>query len=225
MRVLFIALYAEGETDEHFLPALIRRAAVDILSSRATDLVEVPPPRAINSRLRADVAHAADRILGAARRSVNYDLLVVHADADDRTPDKALEQRFRPGQERVHEASKASQPVCHRLVPIIPVRNTEAWMLADPEALRRVIGAHIDSVLSRLRGDPKAVEGIADPKQDLEQLIRAAVGRRRRRKVSLRDLYEPLADEIGLDRLGRVPAYARFASDLTDALASMGLVG
>lgn len=70
----------------------------------------------------------ANRIWDAARRAEGYHGLIVHVDADYSTADRARRDRIDPGFELIRQSSER---VCDQLVPLIPVRMTEAWMLAD----------------------------------------------------------------------------------------------
>lgn len=98
-------------------------------------------------------------------------------------------------------------------------------MLADPEALRTVIGTNVQVPVLDLPMRAQQVESDPDPKQTLNQAIQNAYAHRprRRRRPELGVLYEPLARQIGLDRLSIVPAYRRFVKDMTKALIALHL--
>jgi hypothetical protein len=91
----------------------------------------------------------------------HVDVIFVHRDADG------------AGREaRVKEILEAAGAVdgCPRVIPVVPVRCTEAWLLSDEAAIRLVAGKpsathHIDMPNLAL------VEGIADPKSTLKDLI------------------------------------------------------
>lgn len=51
-----------------------------------------------------------------------FDIVVIHHDHDERSKVDSIRECF-PGE-------------AHRIVALVPVRETEAWMLADPEAFR-----------------------------------------------------------------------------------------
>src|SRR5207249_3578543 len=67
-----------------------------------------------------------EAILQAARNASSCDILIIHCDADAPTSERALRERFHPGYELVKQTAER---VCRSLVPIIPIRMTEAWML------------------------------------------------------------------------------------------------
>jgi len=217
-----MSLYAEGPTDERFLPVVIRRTAVVILGRRSSVPVEVPPPTIVERDQFAEVVGQEERVLCAARQAAEGHVLLVHADADDRSRSRAFAEKCAPGFERVADARLGGERVCAELVAVIPVRMTEAWMLADPEALADVLGGGLTPAQLELPDPPKRVESVHDPKATLHRLMREAQGRRRLRPIGV--LYEPVATRVNLDRLGRVPAYAQFVKDLTSALTRTGFL-
>ena len=224
MTDLVMAIYAEGRADETFLPIIVQRGAEQILAQRGRTVVDVLEPIVLNHSIDRAFPTRAERILEAARRAAGYHALVVHADADHPTRERALQERFMPGLERVCQAQQALERVCDKLVPMIPVQMTEAWMLADPEALRAVVGTRASVGDLGLPAHAREVESDPDPQRTLAEAVRNALAPRpRRRRIVTGDIFEPLARQINLERLGTVPAYQQFASDLTDTLIALHL--
>jgi hypothetical protein len=225
MTALVLALYAEGHADEGFLPVIIQRTAEQVLARRGRTVVDVLEPISLNHTIDRQFPTRVERMLEAARRASGYHALIVHADADYPTPDRALLERFSPGQTKVRQARQVQESVCEHLVPIIPVQMTEAWMLADPDALREVIGVNLTTDAIGAPMHPHQVESDPDPKQTLNAVIEKALTQRarRRRRIALRSIYEPLARQISLARLIGVPAYQQFVADLTQTLVALGL--
>jgi hypothetical protein len=109
---------------------------------------------------------------GIELAGANLDVIVVHRDADNAGADA-----------RTQEIVKAVTGVAAsaRVVPVVPVRMTEAWLLLDEAAIRRVAGN--PNGRAKL-GLPKLheVESVADPKHLLKQCLLTAAdctGRRR----------------------------------------------
>ena len=95
MNKLALALYSEGITDQHFLPDIIRRTSRQILDRCGQTSLNVQP---IDIIAFSKVGLKQDEcILQAARSAIDYHILIVHADADHRTNEKALRERFKPG--------------------------------------------------------------------------------------------------------------------------------
>lgn len=219
-----MALYTEGTTDERFLELIAQRTAESLLLESGVTTVDIYPVQ----RLRPPHnRNHAESILHVAHQSYGYHLLLLHADADDSTPQRAWKERIAPGIEQVHRAYANGENVCERCVPVIPVYMTEAWLLVDGEAFRRAVGTsrRLDEL-----GFPNraaAAETVADPKSLLEQAFQTSLEdrpRRRRRHRRIGELYEPLGRTIRLDQLGHLNAYNRFRNDLADALTELGIL-
>lgn len=220
MRQLILALYAEGRTDERFLPVIIQRAADQILRQYTIAPVEVLEPLSLEAGSEAD--DRAECILSVARQAHGYHALIIHADADAPANGDALQYRYEPGRQLV-EASE--DDVCGDLLPIIPIRMTEAWMMADFDAFQDVVGTGLSADDLGFPNRPHQVETIQDPKHELNiALSRIFSGRRRRRKAHLGQYYEPLARHVRLDELKRVPAFRQFTRDLIDALKNLQFI-
>ena len=220
MKQLVLALYAEGRTDERFLPVIIQRAADQILRQHALDLVDILEPLS----LKADSAVSSheERILSVAKQAAGFHALIVHADADAPTADNALQDRFEPGRRLVQESEN---DVCRDLLPIIPIRMTEAWMMADVEVFREVVGTDLTADQLGFPARSHQVEAVRDPKHKLAiALNQIFVRRRRRKKVHLGQYYEPLARRIRLNRLENVPAFRWFINDLTNVLEGLHFI-
>lgn len=116
------------------------------------------PPRAIAARVRAALEIAS---------SVN--LVVVHRDADSRDSGP-----------RLAEIEKALTPLKSEVpgIPVVPVQETEAWLLLDESEIRRVA----ENPRGRMDLDlPSDVEALADPKAFLKEALVKASGYRGRR--------------------------------------------
>ncbi|HEY1349858.1 MAG TPA: DUF4276 family protein [Ktedonobacteraceae bacterium] len=137
MSVLMLAFYGEGRSDREFLPPLIQRTSDAILAHYAQSVVEIWDIRIIEKK-RGDLGTC---ILQASKEVGECHALLVHSDADRLGYWEAREDRFTPGQTLVHNYSGWS---CQNLLPVIPVREKEAWMLADFEALSAVPSASLE---------------------------------------------------------------------------------
>src|ERR1700722_8552196 len=158
-------------------------------SSRFT-LDQVTPSvcRTIQSQERVQTAIAEDLTC--------FDLVFAHNDHNER---KKLD----------HLRKQLLVPADSRLIGLVPVRETEAWMLADLDALR-ARGGGVD--VSGLPTSPGGVEQLPDPKATLSK----ALGRR-----ASNDVFEFLGLNVSLARLAQVPAYQLFLQDLTTALKEL----
>lgn len=224
MSVLILALSAEGPTDERFLPIIVQRTAQALLlreGRTVTDVLQpfvLKPPHPPQGR--------AETILAIARQCTGYHALILHADADHDTPDRALRERIWPGRDLIISAHAKGEPVCDLPIPLVPVHMTEAWMLADGEALRMVLGTDLPSDLLGVPKRADELERDANPKQTLAGAITQALAARpqRRRRLDRADLDEPLARQIHLEHLSRLPSYRQFVADLRQALQHLHFI-
>jgi hypothetical protein len=117
------------------------------------------------------------------------DIVLIHHDHNERS--KVESVRARLGSE------------ADRLVGIVPVRETEAWMLADATALPM---ATAEASVRDLVRSPRDVEKVPDPKKALAE----AFGPRHRPEYD----FDRLGQRVSLAVLQQVPAYARWVGDL-----------
>jgi hypothetical protein len=215
MKRLELALYAEGPTDARFLPPIIQRTTEQLLRRyevKSADVVTVNIPKITGYNNRDQC------ILEAARKAANCNILIIHSDADHPTRERAIQERFRPGYELVR---RTQESLCKSLLPIIPVRMTEAWMLAaEHDLLREVIGTSLRPQELGLVNRARQVESDPNPKHTLRLIMQRAHSAHSRRHyiVNLDRLYLPLGRRISLDRLSNVPSYRQFVDDLTETL-------
>lgn len=222
MRVLVLGLLVEGSTDNDFLPPVIRRTTERILAQyNQSGMYEASVIVVqLTTNQKKD---RADSILHAAYEAYGYHALIVHSDADDLKPDKAMFERIEPGFKLVRETT---EKVCKELVAIIPVQAIEAWILADYESLLDEIGTDLNARELGIPESAKHVQKISKPKRRLEQAVLKAYASRTRRKreIDIRFLYQPIGEEINLNRLQQVPSYMKFVEDLTETLVNLNLI-
>ena len=116
--------------------------------------------------------------------------------------------------------------VCKALIPIIPIRSIEAWMLADANALHAVTESKARPEQLGLPATPPQVESVHKPKDALRQAIETARGSRRcgRRDMDTNELYAALAQQINLSLLEQVPSYKRFCEDVEQTLIQLNKI-
>ena len=131
-----------------------------------------------------------DRRIEIATELFPCDILFVHRDAEHFSIEKR-EAEIKEGWQ------KTSSKQSGKIIPVIPVRMTEAWLLIDSEAIKTAAGNR------NFRGDlvlPKVsqLENEPDPKALLFNLIRYASGLKGRRldKLSVHSARHILAERI-----------------------------
>ncbi|GAA4228564.1 hypothetical protein GCM10022254_18930 [Actinomadura meridiana] len=190
-RPLRPGLIAEGDSDCDFLLPVIDRQLNEILLANPSADCDVFPSR----RSVCVKKHGKQRFREAAARLARQcQLVFVHADHHE-----------------VHEAEEMAADIGqnpHHAVVLVPKRETEAWLLADAEAFRRVRGAEIGIL-------PDDVEKEQDPKALLKKVMGPAGVDRPA------DYFELLGQDISLDVLKTVPAYKRWYDRTADALKGL----
>jgi hypothetical protein len=194
MRFLTATLFCEGREDEAFLRILLERQLREIgAMGKGFGFEVLVPGGCMTATAFGD---ELDRAIVTA--SEMFDVVFVHNDHDQRQ--KCV---LRDGRLAGKLASNS------RTVNIIPIRETEAWALADPAALPS------GRQSAQLPTKSQHVEKIADPKAILKQVLG--------RKYSA-ELAELIALGVSLDRLAEVPAYQSFLQDLTTALKELNFL-
>jgi len=185
-------LFCEGREDGGFLEHVLGRQ----LTALGSDGPGFDMGNVFSQRCRTveEPRRVGESVLAAAR---DFDLVFIHHDSDERRKIEALRRRI-----------DGMLPADTRLVGVVPVREPEAWPLADPAAFPRGGG----NAVALLPVRPKDVESVQDPKQLLEKTL----GRQYDERVA-----DWIGERIDLDRLAQVPAYAYFLRDLMTALKEL----
>lgn len=220
MNLLVMGLYVEGPTDDRFLPVIIQRTAAQILLQYDRFEIEVLEP--IVLKKHPDISSRDESILQAARDANGFHTLIVHSDADGPTQDEAFRYRFEPGNRLVQACT---ENVCKDILPIIPVRMMEAWMLADIDQLREALGTKMSQQELGLHARVNKVESHHNPKAVIESIIRRTYPDKPQYWSRIKgQLYADLAPMIRLSRLNNVPAYQQFVRDLTSTLKAINII-
>lgn len=211
-RTVRFILICEGSSDkalvEHLQDLLIHCGAIEAIGAA------VDRPSIKSSRNRS-ISAIGEKVRALLSIDSEYDLLFVHRDSDGAD----YNTRHAEVEKAMVEAEAAPS-----WVPAIPVRETEAWLLLDETAIRRVAGNPNGRVPLNLP-TPARVENVLHPKEVLREALSAASGRqgnrlrkfnrnfRQHRRVLLEQL------PVGGD-LERVPAWRRLKRAVEDFLSS-----
>lgn len=215
MNVLSVGYTTEGSTDERFFRDVIRRTFVDVAidceSDISIDIIQHIPTGKENFVVE---------VLNSAREAQMRGVMVlcVHADADESTDATVRITKIAPAFEAV---SLRGERLCKNLIPIIPVQMTEAWMLADKELLKQVIRT---TKSDQELGLARRPETIADPKAAIKNALRLAqedAPRRRRNRITISDLYQPIGQQLSLEKLALLPSYLKFRDAVREAFVKL----
>lgn len=215
-----IALFAEGITDHRFLDELLRRVVESVLVA-AGHVVDIGPMQ----RLVPDpgVEGRAERIAtGAEAIQGAFHLLFIHADGGG-DPAGAHANNVAPGVELVRQRLGDDG---RRSIGVIPVREIEAWALADGNCVCETFGTTLTPSELGIPNSAGEIEQLLDPKATLASaLLRARPGRKSRRRPSPAAFLDQLGEKASMNELRELSAFAGTLVDLRQALAELGYVG
>ncbi len=200
-------LFAEGPTDYKILLPLLDRLLDQLAAQLFPGAYEVAPATGIDAP-RGTEGGRADKIAAAIHETWDEcTLFVIHADgAGD--PAEARTNCVDPGIAAAR-AARPERPVV--AAACVPVREIEAWMLADSEVFRSLCGS---GAKLELPSDP---EREMDPKRTLRRLLEQGGVRRAPER-----LYSFFGERVRLEALRSLPAFDAFRVELIKALGELG---
>lgn len=215
MRYLALGLFAEGTSDQQFLQRIIFRAVHQKAVEIYKGTVEVQDAFVRGEDFGSE-QRRAERVFRAFGKHLvegAIDLLFIHADGDT-DPERAHAERIAPCMARIDQEQLAR---AFAIVPVIPVRMTEAWALADATALQSVLGTTLaPSALGLSDHILRSLETLVEPKVLLKEIMqRSGAQRGRRREPSIP---RGLADRIDLASLRKLNSYSQFEENIEQGL-------
>lgn len=211
---IYFALVGEGSTEEGLISVLqqlcLRHGASEVIG-RCPKVSKVPR---ITKKQGGASTPLGEKVRRALKLEPRTNLLFVHRDADSPTADR-----------RYQEIQKAVQGVTLPYVAVVPIQETEAWLLLDEAAIRQVAGRSSGRVPLNLPSLHQ-VEATAKPKERLQEALAAASqlsGQRLKQfrsnfSVQRRLLLGNLDVEGSIQHL---PAWQRLNADLQAAIDSL----
>lgn len=212
---IIIGLITEGPTDIRFLESIVRRTFEDIAFECTQDIDIF-----VHTLRTPKTGSFVDYTINASNDGIeSYGImtLAVHTDADRDTYEERINNKIIPAQNALNELNN---DYCKLLTPIIPVRMIEAWMLADKELLKTEIGTTKSDSDLGINRDP---ETIANPKHTIEEAIRMATDYlpKRRRKLSISELYAIIGDTISIQELKKLDSYRKFQDSVRNTYRAL----
>lgn len=201
-RAVRFVFVGEGSTDAGLIPHLERlciAAGAKEASGVAPDYERLPR-----------VGHSVvSKLAAAIALEPTADLFFVHRDADS----PASRARYA----EIAEAAAKCQPD-QPVVAVVPVQETETWLLVDETAIRRAVGNASGRVALALP-TPGRAESLSEPKERLHQALIDASEQTGRRlqslKSSLPTITRMLLRELSLDGPHTmIPSWSRLRQDV-----------
>jgi Domain of unknown function (DUF4276) len=218
MRWLGTALYAEGSSDASFLQPLLQRACTQMCLTEGAEPVEVSDVINLQDSRSSRGQPREQRIAAAARQARGaWSILFIHADADGNDEQRALTERVEPARTLLHAEWGAQS------VAVVPLRMTEAWVLADSQAVRSAFGTTMSAQkLGLAEADAHGADRLTNPKVTLEAALRASRGKRR--ATSVGPYLGLIGQTCSFNHLQRLAAYRRMEEELRAALRTLRFV-
>lgn len=213
---LAYALFCEGSSDFAYLEVLIPR----LIDSIVGDLGICPVDRPDTPTLRLGQSSRAVEAVAmeACRARDAIHLAFIHADTGGRNQEGAVDARSAAYCTKMHEICEFPQPRC---VLLRPRHETEAWVLADPNAVLEALGHRGPAADLGLPGNPREAEHHQDPKSCLDAALHRATNNRRRQA---RTLLPAIAQRQSIAELRQSASFGDFESRLKTALRDLGIL-
>jgi hypothetical protein len=202
---LCAGLYAEGRTDYWLLLPLLDRLIPELAAALLPEVPIISPSVGIDAP-RPTPRRREDRIAAAVREWhwSPCNLIIIHADgAGD--PDRAVRESVEPGL----LLARAARPGL-AAAACVPVREIEAWLLADALPFRKLLSR---AAPLPLPGDPEAV---LDPKRAFRDVLAESGAA----PLDGSELYAFFGANIDPLALRRLAAYRRFEEQLSEAIVN-----
>ena len=122
-----------------------------------------------------------------------------------------------PGLEAVKNSTLET---CRNIVPIVPIVESESWMLADKELFKEEIGSQKPNAELGIEGNP---ELIGNPKNTIEHAIQITVEGlpKKRYKPKISELYQPIGQKVRLSELSKLSSYQKFEQSARESLKKL----
>ena len=213
--IIICGYTTEGTTDIRFLQNIIRKTFEEI-AFECDGVIEVYDPIFIGFPKPGGFIDASTKIAAKAFEDGMH-TICIHVDADHHDESKVIENKITPAVEHISTLTN----VCKNIISVIPVHMTEGWMLADKELFKDEIGTSLSDEALNINRDPEA---ISDPKALIKEALRIAQESlpRRRRKIVISDLYQPLGQKLSITALEELESFRNFKESVRGAFRKLG---
>lgn len=222
MKQIFAGLFTEGTTDERFFLPIIEKMFIQMALEECKGQfdIELIPINIDKTGLSfvEQVIHVSKK----GTETYGMMMLCVHTDADSENAKSVYQNKISPLMKEL--ANYDDSHYCKIVVAIVPIYETEAWMLADKELLKSEIGTDISDVKLGIDGKP---ETITNPKEVIEGAIRISrqnLTQKRRTHLRIADLYLPLGQQMDLDKIAVLSSYQEVKNNIRNAFKMLNLL-
>ena len=213
---LAYALFCEGPSDFAYFEVLIPRLIDAIVSDLG--ILPVDRPDTPTLRLGQPDRTVESVAMEACRAKDAIHLAFIHADTGGRNQEGAVDARSAAYCRKMHDICGFRQPRC---VLLRPRHETEAWVLADPNAVLEALGYRGSAADLGLPDNPGEAERYQDPESCLDSALRRVTNNPRRQ---VHTLLPAIAQRQSISELRRSASFSDFESRLETALQDLGIL-
>jgi len=209
-----LSFIGEGTTDDRFIPNISERLIKQLLieQNREATIIEW-------KSIYKTGENFVEIMLNAAIEAKSSTTLIVHCDADNTTAHNVIQTKIQPG---IDAIANYKDECCRSITVVIPISETEAWMLVDKDLLKEEMNTALSNHDLGLTYQLNKIEKIAKPKRKIEDAIdfhHQSLSRKRRKSaVTIGELYEPISQQIELEKLEVLESFKSFKENLINAL-------
>jgi len=221
MGQIFTGLMAEGTTDTRFLIPIIEKTVKDLVYKEYKGDFELSIQEI---RLKDTTSKYIVKVADAAKyaeENFGADFIFVHLDADNKDAKEVYQNKINPAKQFLKDKAIGTS-ACSHIVPIVPITETESWMLADKALFKSQLGTSLSDAELKISRD---VEQMADPKKVAQDAIKIAFShktKKRRRELNISELYQPIGSRIDLSKLEPLTSYQDFKQNIRNVFEELG---
>jgi hypothetical protein len=220
MSQIFIGLMAEGKTDYRFLEPIVEKVLIEIVFECQGQIdIDV---RVIDFDKGNNFT---DSVLNASQKGhqeYGITMLIIHTDADDISSDNAYKFKIDPALSLLKKQPEETH--CKNVAALVPIQETEAWMLADKSILIKQIGTRKNQVELKINGHP---EKFKNPKERIEEAIRIGrsdMPKKLRDSLQVSDLYSFLGQSLQIENLRNFNSFLDFEKNVRQLLINLNFL-
>ncbi|RYX84400.1 DUF4276 family protein [bacterium] len=216
--IITIAYTTEGSTDKRFLESIIKKTFEEI-AIKCEGSIEVYDPVYIKPNKNGTFIDNAELLLKEAFE-IGSNVVCFHIDADDTNDHAVFQYKVEPINDLIEILG---DDICKNVVSIVPVRMSEAWMLADKILLKEEIGTVKTDAQLNIN---KHSETIADPKELIVEALRIAQDNlpKRRNRITINELYQPIGQRVSIIELEKLPSFQKFKASVEAAFIKLNFL-
>jgi hypothetical protein len=212
-------IFHEGPSDAAYFDVMLPRLMEHIVVSEGVVNSDIPDYPAV--RLGASGREVDIVAREACDAKGSFKIVFFHADTGGRALEAGVENRSIAYCEKMGDF--CAWPV-NRCITIVPRHETEAWVLADPEAVTAALGYTGRFQDVGLPADAQAAERLPDPKACLANAMQAIAGKRRK-PIGVERLFPAIAQRQSVVALRKSSSFREFETRLRKALSDLGCIG